>query len=55
VILAPDDFAAWLDPQTSAAELHALMRPYPAEAMESLPVGRYVSNRRNDRPECPAS
>jgi putative SOS response-associated peptidase YedK len=33
-ILAPGDFATWLDPRTPAADLHALLRPYPAEGME---------------------
>jgi putative SOS response-associated peptidase YedK len=52
VIVARADFVAWLDPRTSAAELHALLRPYPAEAMEAVPVGRYVGNPRNEGPRC---
>jgi putative SOS response-associated peptidase YedK len=55
VILGPGDFAAWLDPRTAAEHLHALLRPYPAEAMEAVPVGRYVSNPRNEGPQCLAS
>jgi putative SOS response-associated peptidase YedK len=55
VILGPGDFAAWLDPRTPADQLHALLRQYPAEAMEAGAVGRYVSNPRNEGPQCLAS
>jgi len=55
VIIAPQDFASWLDPQTPVAALHTLWQPYPAEAMQALPVGSYVSNPRNDGPQCLAS
>jgi len=55
VILSPTDFAAWLDPQTPAAELHTLLRPYPVEEMTAVPVGHYVSNPRNEGPQCLAS
>jgi putative SOS response-associated peptidase YedK len=55
VIVAPGDFAAWFDPATPPAELHALLRPYPADEMTAVPVGRYVSNPRNEGPRCLAS
>jgi putative SOS response-associated peptidase YedK len=55
VILAPADFSAWLDPRTPADQLHALLRPYPTEAMEAVPVGRYVNSPRNEGPQCLAS
>jgi putative SOS response-associated peptidase YedK len=29
-----------------------LLRPYPAEEMIAEPVGRYVSNPRNEGPQC---
>ena len=35
VIIAPGDFSAWLDPRTPPEQLHALLRPYPAEQMDS--------------------
>jgi putative SOS response-associated peptidase YedK len=44
VIVARADCAAWLDPRTPPTELHALLRPYPAEAMTAVPVGRYLGN-----------
>jgi putative SOS response-associated peptidase YedK len=33
VVVAPGEFAAWLDPHTPPTELHALLRPYPADEM----------------------
>jgi putative SOS response-associated peptidase YedK len=55
VILAPEDYGTWLDPTTPAEQLHAMLRSYPAEAMEAVPVGSYVSNPRNEGPGCLAS
>jgi putative SOS response-associated peptidase YedK len=52
VILAPANFAAWLDPRTPAGNLDALLRPCPEEGMIAAPVGRYVSNPRNEGPQC---
>jgi putative SOS response-associated peptidase YedK len=52
VILLPADYAAWLDPSTPPGQLHALLRPYPAEEMTAVPVGPYVSNPRNEGPHC---
>jgi putative SOS response-associated peptidase YedK len=52
VILSPGDFAEWLDPRTTAGELLDLLRPYPAGEMTAEPVGRYVSNARNEGPKC---
>jgi hypothetical protein len=42
-------------PRTPGAELHGLLRPYPAETMTTMPVGRYVNNPRNKAPQCMAS
>src|SRR5262249_34710575 len=55
VVIEPGDFAAWLDRHTPAADLHALLRPYPAEDMTAVPERRYVSNPRNEGPLCLAS
>jgi putative SOS response-associated peptidase YedK len=55
VIVAPDAYALWLDPQMQQPEpLLALLRPYPAAAMASYPVSRTVNNVRNEVPECRA-
>lgn len=50
VILAPDALATWLDPQAVRAELEALLRPYPAEAMRAYPVSTRVNSVANDDP-----
>jgi putative SOS response-associated peptidase YedK len=55
VILAPSDYAAWLDPTTPPDVLQALLRPFSAEGMEAVSVGSYVSNARNEGPQCLAS
>jgi putative SOS response-associated peptidase YedK len=47
-------FAAWLAAHTHAADLHVLLRLYPSEPMEVVPVGRSLSNPRNEGPHCPA-
>ena len=52
-ILAPDDYAAWLDPAVQEpAQLLPLLRPYPSEAMVAYPVGTLVNSPTNDVPEC---
>ena len=56
VILPRQHWAAWLDPALQeAGELVPLLRPYPADAMRTYPVGALVSNPRNDGPGCRAA
>jgi len=52
VILAPDDYASWLDPGGDAAAAKALLKPFPAELMESYPVSSVVNHYENDSEEC---
>ncbi len=53
VVLAPDNWDAWLDPETTNAEgLQSLLRPYPAEGMVAWPVSTVVNSPRNDSAEC---
>jgi putative SOS response-associated peptidase YedK len=52
VILAPGDYAGWLDPQATPDALQALLRPYPADDMRAVPVSTYVNNVRNQGPQC---
>jgi len=40
------------EPRCCSAELHTLLRPFPAEEMTAVPVERYVSNPRNEGPRC---
>jgi putative SOS response-associated peptidase YedK len=52
VILAPDDYARWLDPQQPVEELQSLLAPFAAEAMEAWPVSPLVNSPANDDPRC---
>ena len=52
VILQPDDWAAWLDAQTKAEDLKALLKPLPSDLMERYRVSRRMSNARNEGEEC---
>jgi putative SOS response-associated peptidase YedK len=52
VIIAPEDYAAWLDPQTGErSALAQLFEPYPAELMRATAVGTRVNNVKNDGPD----
>jgi putative SOS response-associated peptidase YedK len=48
VIVAPEDYAAWLDPGAEIASLRALLRPAPEDRMIAVPVDRRVNSVRND-------
>jgi putative SOS response-associated peptidase YedK len=49
VIVAPQDYAAWLDPaRHDAAELMHFVRPYPAERTRAYQVSPRVSKPEND-------
>jgi len=57
VIIAPEDYATWLgsgadDPPLYLDQLRHLLRPYPAAEMQAIPVSSYVSNARNEGPQC---
>ncbi len=53
VILRPEDFARWLDPRVQdPAVLQELLRPFPSEAMVAWRVSKYVSDYRNEGPQC---
>jgi putative SOS response-associated peptidase YedK len=53
VILEPQDYDLWLDPQVQTPQpLQQLLRPYPAPAMTAYPVSTLVNNARHNSPEC---
>jgi putative SOS response-associated peptidase YedK len=53
VIIAPDDYDRWLDPENrDAASLSDLLAPYPPERMSAYPVSTYVNKPENEGPEC---
>ena len=48
VILSPESYARWLGEEPSdALHLMAMLKPYPAEAMEAYPVSSRVGNVKN--------
>jgi putative SOS response-associated peptidase YedK len=52
VVLAPDDWGRWLDPEGHAtAELQGLLVPSPAADLEAYPVSTAVNSPRNKGPE----
>jgi len=51
VILRPESYRVWLDPQTPPAVLRELLMPFPAATLSSHPVSRQVNSVQNDRPE----
>lgn len=53
VILTPETMPRWIGDQPLAADvLASLVRPLDPGRMESRPVSRYVSNSRNQGPQC---
>ncbi|MBE9137894.1 SOS response-associated peptidase [Nodosilinea sp. LEGE 07088] len=53
VILAPEDYAPWLDPGYDQPQvLQAMLRPYDSGAMERYPVSTLVNKPQNDLPDC---
>ena len=53
VILAPADYARWLDPAVQTPEpILPLLRPYPSEPMEAYPVSTRVNSPTRDEKRC---
>jgi putative SOS response-associated peptidase YedK len=53
VIVKPDDYAFWLDPENRDEDgLRKVLEPYPADLMEAVRVSRRVNNPKNDDPQC---
>jgi putative SOS response-associated peptidase YedK len=52
VIIAPADYATWLDAATAPDEAAQPLRPYPAEQMVAWPVSTIVNKPANDVAEC---
>ena len=49
VIVKPEDYARWLDPELSdIEELQGMLGPYPERLMEAYPVSRKVNYPKND-------
>jgi putative SOS response-associated peptidase YedK len=52
VILAAADESRWIDPETPADGLHALLAPARRPALHARPVSRNVNDARHDAPDC---
>jgi putative SOS response-associated peptidase YedK len=53
VILDPNNYELWLDPDVKKPELlQPLLRSYPTEEMTAYPVSKVVNKPSNDRVEC---
>jgi putative SOS response-associated peptidase YedK len=53
VILPPEHFAEWLEPEPlPAPRLDELLVPHPHREMEAFPVSRHVNSPHNDDPKC---
>ena len=52
VILEPEDYADWLEPEEKPQLGLHLLRPFPAERMATYPVSKLVNNPRNESPDC---
>ena len=53
VILKPENYQQWLDPNFSERQsLEGLLRSYPSDEMESLPVSTWVNSPAHDDPRC---
>ncbi|WP_017651942.1 SOS response-associated peptidase [Fortiea contorta] len=53
VIIAPQDYDFWLDPQEQTPEsLQQLLIPYPVAAMTAYPVSTLVNNSQHNTPDC---
>jgi putative SOS response-associated peptidase YedK len=50
-ILAPKDYARWLDQENSAGTAMGLLHPYAGEEMEATAIGRKVNDVRNEGPD----
>jgi len=53
VILNPEAYDLWLDPSfRNAAELTAMLQPFPADRMRAYPVSPRVNDPKNDDAQC---
>jgi putative SOS response-associated peptidase YedK len=50
-ILAPADYATWFDHSAPLKEVHALLRPYPADLMAVREASALVNAPKNEGPE----
>lgn len=52
VILAPEHYNVWLDPNTPVKEAEMLLKPFPAELMRVAAANPILNSPKHDGPEC---
>ena len=53
VILHPDEIELWLDSEfQNADKLQKMLRPYPEDDLEQVPVSTFVNSPQNNTPAC---
>jgi putative SOS response-associated peptidase YedK len=52
LIVPEDNFARWLRTESPVEDLPSMLKPYPAEEMESYPVRSQVNSPDIDTPDC---
>jgi len=53
VILPAEAYGVWLDPEfQDKAEGQSLLRPYPEDEMETIPVSTLINSPKDDDPCC---
>ena len=48
VIVSPANYAAWLNPDTSAEDLVKIMKPYPEKYMQAYTISKLITSRKID-------
>jgi putative SOS response-associated peptidase YedK len=51
VVLPPESYAAWLDPETTGESVIDLLAPAPNDLLEAVPLDKAVNSIRADGPE----
>lgn len=49
LIIAPDNFQRWIDPNLGKEEVQGLIKPYPVEQMTAYTISQFANNSRNYR------
>jgi putative SOS response-associated peptidase YedK len=52
VIVMPDDYDIWLDPDASVQDVRQMLRPYDETLMKAYEVNRAVNSVKNDTEDC---
>jgi putative SOS response-associated peptidase YedK len=51
VIISPETYGHWLDPDTDSTTIQEMLAPYPSEELTAYPVSTLLNNPANDSPD----